>query len=138
MKALFRNYGLSITLFGLALMAMVLQWHFTWDMLVAEAEGSTPAFDLIWSTYWANVWENLQSEWWQLFTFVILTAYLYHKGSHESKDADEITDRKLDALRCEVSGTRADLHRLREDLEAHRAFINRTLTKNGYPLDHAP
>lgn len=49
--------------------------------------------------------ENWQSEWLQLLTFVILTAYLIHKGSHESKDTDEEMqatleriENKLDAL----------------------------------------
>jgi hypothetical protein len=138
MKRLFTDYGLSITLFVLAVAAMVLQWHFTWDTLVAEAaeQGQeVPAFYLIWSTYWANVWENLQSEWWQLFTFVVLTSFLIHKGSHESKDSDEKTERKIDAIRCEVANVESELVRLREDLQNHRNFINRVLTKNGYPHD---
>jgi hypothetical protein len=107
-------YGLSIVLFALAAVAMLLQWHFTWDMLVAEAAeqgNQAPHFYTIWSTYWANVWENLQSEWWQLFTFVVLTSFLVHKGSHESKDSDEHQAAMLqDALQ--------HLKRLEEKLDA--------------------
>lgn len=91
MKTFWRDNSLWIVLGILAVIAMALQWHFTWDTLVAEAASqgeSTPEFYLIWCTYWANVWENLQSEWWQLFTFVILTKYLRMRGSHESKKVE--------------------------------------------------
>jgi hypothetical protein len=33
--------------------------------------------------------ENWQSEFLQLLTFVVLTSFLIHRGSHESKDTDE-------------------------------------------------
>jgi len=33
--------------------------------------------------------ENWQSEFLQLLTFVVLTAVLIHRGSHESKDGDD-------------------------------------------------
>lgn len=33
--------------------------------------------------------ENWQSEFLQLLSFVLLTSFLIHKGSHESKDGDE-------------------------------------------------
>jgi uncharacterized protein DUF6766 len=49
--------------------------------------------------------ENWQSEFLQLLTFVVLTSVLIHKGSHESKDSDERLqaavgriERRLDAL----------------------------------------
>ena len=47
----------------------------------------------------------------QLLTFVVLTAYLYHRGSHESKDADEAVDAKLDALTEKVDRLLADRER---------------------------
>jgi hypothetical protein len=37
----------------------------------------------------------VQSEFLQLFTMVVLTAFLIHKGSHESKDQDEKVDQTL-------------------------------------------
>jgi hypothetical protein len=33
--------------------------------------------------------ENWQSEFLQLLTFVVVTTFLIHKGSHESKDTDD-------------------------------------------------
>jgi hypothetical protein len=42
--------------------------------------------------------ENWQSEFLQLLTFVVLTTYLVHKGSHESKDSDERMQAQLDRI----------------------------------------
>lgn len=33
--------------------------------------------------------ENWQSEFLQLLTFVVLTAFFIHRGSHESRDSDD-------------------------------------------------
>ena len=56
--------------------------------------------------------ENWQSEFLQLLTFVVLTSFLVHKGSHESKDGDEEIratleriERKLEAAQ-QNSGSR--------------------------------
>ena len=39
---------------------------------------------------WAEAtFENWQSEFFQLFTFVVLTTFLIHRRSHESKDTDD-------------------------------------------------
>ena len=46
-----------------------------------------------WSNFWVKFWsstlQNWQSKFLQLFTFVVLTAYLIHKNSHESRDSEE-------------------------------------------------
>jgi hypothetical protein len=42
--------------------------------------------------------ENWQSELLQLLTFVALTTYLVHRGSHESKDTDERMQSQLDRI----------------------------------------
>ena len=59
--------------------------------------------------------ENWQSEFLQLFTMVVLTAYLIHKGSHESKDTDERVDevlarieRRLERIEGATRGTVTD------------------------------
>lgn len=53
--------------------------------------------------------ENWQSEWLQLLTFVILTAYLIHRGSHESKDTDEKVDAALARIEQKLDGLGARL-----------------------------
>lgn len=42
--------------------------------------------------------ENWQSEFLQLFTFVVLTTYLVHRNSHESKDSSERMEAKIDRI----------------------------------------
>src|SRR3712207_4419059 len=42
--------------------------------------------------------ENWQSEFLQLLTFVVLTTFLIHKGSHESKDSDEEMQQALQRI----------------------------------------
>ncbi|MGH2585870.1 MAG: DUF6766 family protein [Dehalococcoidia bacterium] len=42
--------------------------------------------------------ENWQSEFLRLLAFVVLTSFLIHKGSHESKDADEQLQATVDRI----------------------------------------
>ena len=46
----------------------------------------------------AKTFENWQSEFLQLFTMVVLTAFLIHRGSQESKDSDDEMKEMLEAL----------------------------------------
>jgi hypothetical protein len=78
-----RNYGLSIVLVALFGLALAAQW--------LTHDGTTREF--------ANaVMENWQSEFLQTCAFVVLAAYLIHRGSPQSKDGDEETRRKLDRV----------------------------------------
>jgi hypothetical protein len=95
---------------GLFIVSWLIQTAVGWLEFVAEQlEHEQPAVvfgsdGYVWS--WARAtFENWQSEFLQLFTFVVLTAVLVHKGSHESKDSDEQMqaqleriEKKLDAL----------------------------------------
>ena len=42
--------------------------------------------------------ENWQSEFLQLLTFVVLTSFLIHRNSPESKDSDDQMQRSLDRI----------------------------------------
>jgi hypothetical protein len=86
------RYGLSITLAAMFLVAWALQTWSGWVEFVSqqEAQGSVPqAFGVdgyVWS--WAQAtFENWQSEFLQVFTFIVLTTFLVHRHSHESPDA---------------------------------------------------
>jgi hypothetical protein len=100
MNRLWRDYGLSITLVVLFVGSWTLQTWTGWNQYVAEqaAHGEqAEAFGpngYIW-TWGEATFENWQSEFLQLFTMVVLTAFLIHKGSHESKDQDEKVDQTL-------------------------------------------
>ena len=54
--------------------------------------------------------ENWQSEFLQLFSFVVLAALLIHRDSAESKDSDERIERKID-----------DIVRRLDDMDAARS-----------------
>ena len=110
MRRVWRDYGLSLTLVALFLGAWALQTWTGWVEFVAEqaAHGETAqAFGpdgYVWA--WAqSTFENWQSEFLQVFVFIVLTTFLVHKKSHESPDTDYETEAalrrieaKLDAL----------------------------------------
>lgn len=94
MRRIWKNYNLSIVLAILFLSAWALQTWTGWREFAADQESHQQAAlwfgssGYIWS--WAEAtFENWQSEFLQLLTFVILTSFLIHRGSHESKDSDE-------------------------------------------------
>lgn len=94
------DYGLSIVLAMLFLTAMVLQTWMGWREFASESaqHGEVPQWfgdnGYIWS-WGLSTFENWQSEFLQLLTFVVLTAIFVHKGSHESKDTDEEVQQQL-------------------------------------------
>jgi hypothetical protein len=110
MPRLWRDYGLSITLVVLFLIAWALQTWTGWVEFVGDerSRGATArAFGdggYVWS--WAQAtFENWQSEFLQVFVFIVLTTFLVHRHSHESPDSDYETEAtlrrieaKLDAL----------------------------------------
>jgi hypothetical protein len=99
-KHVWRNYNLSVVLATLFLVSWVLQTWTGWVQFGAEQQAHGQSAEwfgpdgYIWQ--WAeSTFENWQSEFLQLLTFVILTAYLVHRGSHESKDSDEELQRAI-------------------------------------------
>lgn len=91
MKNLFKNYGLTITLLVLFLISWSLQGINQWtEFQNTQKEHNQPIkFEQFMPEFWSATFENWQSEFLQLLTFVVLTSFLIHKGSHESKDSDE-------------------------------------------------
>lgn len=135
MKRLWRDYGLSITLFLLMVFALVIQGVMNYHEYGSEQIAHGEVFE--WSGYlvfflgrWA---ENAQSEWLQLLTFVVLTAHLYHKGSHESKDNDEEVDAKLCLLLTEVEVLRGEIRDHERSQQRHRDFVNSLLFPRHVP-----
>ena len=91
MRAFWRDYNLSIVLFAMFIVSWVLQGVAQWFEVANEATAHGESSTLVdWvPAFLAATFENWQSEFVQLFTFVVLTSFLIHKGSHESKDSDE-------------------------------------------------
>jgi hypothetical protein len=106
-KAIWRNYGLSITLAVLFLGAWALQTWTGWVEYVAQQESlAQPAVAFgdggyVWS--WAQAtFENWQSEFLQVFVFIVLTTFLVHRRSHESPDSDYETEAALRRIEAKV------------------------------------
>ena len=103
MGRVWRDYSLSLVLAALFLIAWGLQTWMGWVEFVAEQQALGHAAAVfgadgyVWS--WGQAtFENWQSEFLQLLTFVVLTTYLIHRGSHESKDSDEAMQAQLDRI----------------------------------------
>lgn len=81
-----------------------------------------------WFTFGQSTLENWQSEFLQVASFVIATAYFVYKGSSESGDADQRLEAKLDALLREqgldpekIEAKLPDMHqRTPKEREEHR------------------
>jgi hypothetical protein len=108
MRRLWDDYALSIVLVGLFLVSWALQTWMGWVEFVSEEEAHgavATAFGndgYFWS--WGQAtFENWQSEFLQVFTFVVLTTFLVHRRSHESPDADADTEAALRRIEAQLA-----------------------------------
>jgi hypothetical protein len=106
-RKVWRDYGLSIALALLFLGAWTLQTWTGWVEFAAEQAAlgqSAQAFGddgYIWS--WAQAtFENWQSEFLQVFIFIVLTTFLVHRKSHESPDTDYETEASLRRIEAKL------------------------------------
>jgi hypothetical protein len=107
-----RDYGLGIVLAVLFFVSWVLQSVTGWMEFAGDQQAHGEVAQLFGSSgyFWswmAATFENWQSEFLQLFTMVLLTAFLIHRGSTESKDSD-------DELMLQIAAIRQELGQLRE------------------------
>jgi hypothetical protein len=95
-----KNYSLSIVLFLLFLLSWIGHGIFLYQQELDEAKIHNEELktqDYV-DTFFSTTFENWQSEFLQLFTMVVLTSFLIHKGSSESKDSDEEMQKKLNKM----------------------------------------
>lgn len=100
MKRIWQHYNLSIVLAALFLVSWVLQTWAGWVKFVANQEEHQQIAQVFGQSGYVFEWlaatmENWQSEFLQLLTFVVLTAFFVHRGSHESKDSDDEVKARL-------------------------------------------
>ena len=97
---LLKNYGLSITLAALFLISWLGQGVFQWQEFLSEQEEHNRPAEMqeFIAPFLSATFENWQSEFLQLLTFVVLTSFLIHKGSHESKDSDDRMQAQLNKI----------------------------------------
>jgi hypothetical protein len=99
----FREYGLSLVLALFFVLSWLVQTIAGWVEFVAEqtTHGETPAVfgdsGYVWPWLQAT-FENWQSEFLQLFTFVVLTAILIHRKSHESRDDQDKQEQEVQEI----------------------------------------
>ena len=110
LRRLWRDYSLSLVVGALFLGSFVLHAVFGWWQYVADQTSQGSAATLWgWDGYvvYFGEWtfQNWQSEFLEVLVLIVATAYLIHKGSHESKDGeDEMKaslariERRLEAL----------------------------------------
>jgi len=96
-----RDNGLSLALFGAFVLSMVgmitAGYHHQNEQLATHG---LPALSigsyLIDESFLSALFENWESEWLQMATYVVFTAYLFQRGSAESRDPDEAIGKKAD------------------------------------------
>ncbi len=101
---IFRNYGLSITLFSFFVFSWLGQAYFQWNEFVTYQQVHNQEVNIkdFFNEFMRATLENWQSEFLQLFTFVVLATYLIHKGSPQSKDGDEETRKMLREIKSRL------------------------------------
>ncbi len=107
MRTLFRDYGLAVVLALLFIVSWLIQSLTGWVEFVADQQSHGEVAQLFGDSGYFWRWmqatfENWQSEFLQLFTMVVLTAFLIHKGSSESKDSDDEMMLQLSAIRDQL------------------------------------
>lgn len=114
MKRLWRDYSLSIVLLTLFLVSWGIQTWTGWREFVGEElrMGEVPVVfgptGYVWS--WAQAtFENWQSEFLQLLAMAILTSFLIHKGSAESRDGQDEMMERIIAIQHNVEVLRGQM-----------------------------
>ena len=107
LKRLWVDYGLSITLAVMFLVAWALQTWAGWVEFVSEqarhGEVAQAFGDDGYVWQWAeSTFENWQSEFLQIFVFIVLTTFLVHRKSHESPDTDYDSEAALRRIEAKV------------------------------------
>jgi len=111
-RRMWRDYSLSIVVLAMFLASFVLHTIFGWWQYVADQaqHGGEASF---WGpdgyvVYWGEwTFQNWQSEFLEVLVLIVATAYLIHKGSHESKDGED-----------EMKATLARIEKRLEKIEA--------------------
>jgi hypothetical protein len=102
-RQLWRDYSLSLTLAALFLVSWFIQTIAGWFEFASEQQQHNAAAQAfgpdgyLWPWLKATM-ENWQSEFLQLFTFVVLTTFLIHRHSHESRDEQDMLHAQVELI----------------------------------------
>jgi succinate dehydrogenase hydrophobic anchor subunit len=111
LKHTWKHFGLSIALALLFFVSWVGQGVSQWQQFADEqrAHGESVEVASFVVHFSQSTLENWQSEFLQLFSFVVLAAILIHRGSAESRDSDDQMQEMLKEIRQkldEMSGAK--------------------------------
>jgi hypothetical protein len=103
---LWKNFGLSLGFCTLFVLTWIGHGATQWQSFTDEQREHNEPVELgdFTADFLQSTLENWQSEFLQLFTMVVLTAFLIHKGSTESKDSDEELKMMLHRIERRVVG----------------------------------
>jgi hypothetical protein len=109
MRQFLKNNGLSLAMFGLflgALIPMSVAGHRTNNSQLAEHHRRPISYGeyLTSGDFIEGVFENWESEFLQMGVYVLITAYLFQKGSPESKPIEETSPQDVDPRRQRHAG----------------------------------
>lgn len=96
-RSIWREFSLGLSLMVLFFVTWVGQGIAQWQTYTDEQHAHGEAVELggFISSFAHSTLENWQSEFLQLFAFVVLAALYVHRGSAESKDSDEKMEASL-------------------------------------------
>jgi hypothetical protein len=96
-RSVWREFSLGLALMVLFFASWLGHGISEWQTYTAEqhAHGESVKFGGYLTAFAQSTLENWQSEFLQLFAFVVLAALYVHKGSAESKDSDEKIEASL-------------------------------------------
>ena len=99
-KQILKGYAYAWLTLGFFLVSFALHWGFGWSAYVDEAaaHGDVPQVNQYLVEMARDTFENWQSEFLQLLWQVVGLAYFLYLGSPSSKENDDRTEAKIDAL----------------------------------------
>ncbi len=100
-RRIWDNFGLGLTLMILFFTTWLAQGLVQWVQFIDEqkAHNEPVRIGQFIAHFSQSTLENWQSEFLQLFSFVVLAAMMIHHGSAESKDSTDRMERKIDEIK---------------------------------------
>jgi Domain of unknown function (DUF6766) len=106
------NFGLSLAFFVLFLVSWIGQAFAEWGTFAQQerAHGASPVLSDFLVQFGQSTLENWQSEFLQLFSFVVFSAILIHHGSAESRDGTDRIEQAIERIeaRLDAAGSAAE------------------------------
>ena len=104
LSKVWRNFGLSIGFAILFFTSWIAQIFAEWHVYVSDqqAHGEPLGVADFVNQFSQSTLENWQSEFLQLYSFVVMAALFIHRGSAESKDSDDRMEAKIDKIQEQV------------------------------------